>query len=146
MVVDEDELNKVIGVKEKKVKEIKKEVVDVMTSKHITDGIMEASKYLNEVEGLPLEQRKTVFDIADGVLTNIKAFVSDPVAWKKINDYEERTHKEFSKRVGEAREKLKNKDPLYQWQDGIAYMMDLRLWKTREMIAFWDKLSKEHDL
>jgi len=117
-----------------------------MTSKIINDGIIEASNYLNEVEGLPLEQRKAVFDLADGVLVNIKAFVSNPEAWKKINEYEERTHREFTKRLNETRSKLKDKDPLYQWQDGMAFMMELRLWKTREMIAFWDKLSKEYDL
>jgi len=117
-----------------------------MTSKIINDGIIEASNYLNEVEGLPLEQRKPVFDLADGVLVNIKAFVSNPEAWKKINDYEERTHKEFTRRLNDTRGKLKDMDPLIQWQSGMGYMMELRLWKTREMIAFWDKLSKEHDL
>ena len=117
-----------------------------MTNKIITDGILEASIYQNEIEGLPLEQRKTLFDLADGVLVNIKAFVSDEVSWKKINDYEEKTHKEFSKRLNDTRAKLKDEDPIIQWQNGLSYMMELRLWKTREMLAFWDRLSKSNDL
>jgi len=117
-----------------------------MTNKIILDGITEASNYLNEIEGLPLEQRKTVFDLADGVLVNIKAFVSNKDAWKKINEYEEKIHQEFSKRLAETRQKLKEDDPLIQWQNGLSYMMDLRLWKTREMLAFWDKITKEYDL
>ena len=115
-----------------------------MTSKIINDGILEASNYLNEVEGLPLEQRKAVFDLADGVLVNIKAFVSNPEAWKKINDFEDKTFKKFAERLEEARSKLDNTDSLTQWQDGMAFMMDLRMWKTRETLAFWDKLSKDH--
>ena len=117
-----------------------------MVSKPINDGIVEAGNILNEVEGVALEQRKTLFDLADGILTNIKAFVGDPEAWKKINDKEERIHKEFTKRLNDARERLKTKDPLYQWQDGLSFMMELRMWKTREMLAFWDKLTKDYDL
>jgi len=117
-----------------------------MTNKIILEGIAEASNYLNEVEGLPLEQRKTVFDLADGVLVNIKAFVSNGEAWKRINDFETKTHMEFSKRLNETRGKLKDEDPLVQWQTGLEFMMDLRLWKTREMLQFWDKLTKEYDL
>jgi hypothetical protein len=117
-----------------------------MTSKIIIDGIIEASNYLNEVEGLPLEQRKTLFDLADGVLVNIKAFVSDAEAWKKINEYEEKTHREFTKRLNDTRGKLKNEDPLVQWQTGLEYMMELRLWKSREMLAFWDKVTKDYEL
>lgn len=117
-----------------------------MTNKIILDGITEASNYLNEVEGIPLEQRKTLFDLADGVLVNIKAFVSNEEVWKKINDYEVKTHKEFIKRLNDTRAKLKDDDPLTQWQNGLSYMMDLRLWKTREMLAFWDRITKQHDL
>jgi len=117
-----------------------------MTNKIILDSLAEVNSYLNEVEGLPLEQRKTLFDLADGVLVNVKAFVSNAEAWQKINEYEEKTHKEFNKRLAETRQKLKDEDPLIKWQNGLSYMMDLRLWKTREMLAFWDKLTKEFDL
>jgi len=117
-----------------------------MTNRLILDGIVKAENILNEVEGVTLQERETLFDLADGVMVNIKAFVSNEEAWKKINEYEMKTHQEFAKRLNDARAKLKDIDPIYQWQKGLEFTMDLRFWKAREMLAFWDKITKEYDL
>jgi len=112
-----------------------------MANKTFEKGLNEASDLLNEIEGLPLEQRKTVFDIIDGILSNMSVFVTDPEAWKKIKEKEEKVHKEFSNKLAQTRSALKEKDPLYQWQEGLSYMMDLRMWKSKEMLAFWNDLA-----
>jgi len=114
-----------------------------MTNKIIEDGIKDATEVLNEIEGLPLEQRKGLFDLADGMLTNIKAFVNSSEAWKKINEFEEKIHKDFKNKLDEARKELEKQDSLTRWQDGLSYMMDLRMWKTRETLAFWNKLNQK---
>jgi len=111
-------------------------------SKQISDSITEAKAALDQVE----ELGKTSYDICDGMLNNIKAFVHDDAVWKKINDHEEKIHKDFKKRLDDARAKLKDRDPIYAWNDGLKFYMELRHWKSLEMLSFWDKLSKEHDI
>lgn len=113
-----------------------------MVSKPVNDSINDAKAALDQVETLG----KTAYDICDGILTNVKALVHDDGAWDKINKYEEKVHKEFKGKIEKAREKLKNVDPLYAWNDGLNYYMELRHWKSLEMLSFWDKLSKEYDI
>ena len=113
-----------------------------MASKQIKDSLSEARNALDQDESLG----KIAYDICDGVLNNNKAFIHEDVVWKKINEHEEKVHKEFTKRLIEAREKLKNSDPIFAWNDGMNFYMKLREWKSLEMLNFWDKLSKEHDI
>ena len=117
-----------------------------MTNKLIFDNIVRVETLLNEVEGLAFTEREPVFDMADGILTNNKAFVSNEEAWKKINDYEMKVHMEFNKKLNESRAKLKEIDPIYQWQKGLESTMNLRLWKSRELLALWDKITKDYDI
>ena len=113
-----------------------------MANKEITDSLLEAKDALDRAN----ELGRIAYDICDGILLNIKAFIHDEDIWKEVNEHEMKLHKEFQKRIGEAREKLKTKDPLYAWNDGLQYFMELRHWKSLEMLNFMDKLSKEHDL
>jgi len=113
-----------------------------MVSKPVSDSINEAKAALDQRETLG----KTAYDICDGVLTNVKALVHDDEVWKKINAQEEKVHKEFKTKMNKAREKLKNIDPLYAWSEGMTYYMEMRHWKSLEMLSFWDKLSKEYDI
>ena len=113
-----------------------------MVSKQISDSITEAKAALDRVE----ELGTTSYDICDGVLNNLKAFIHDDVVWKKINDHEEKVHRDFKRKADDARSKLKTRDPIYAWNDGLKYFMELRHWKSMEMLSFWDKLSKEHDI
>ena len=111
-----------------------------MVSKQISDSIKEAKEALDQVETIG----RTAYDLCDGILNNIKGFVHYDIVWKKINDHEERVHRDFKKRTEIARVKLKDLDPLYAWNDGMKFFMELRHWKSLEMLNFWDKPSKEH--
>lgn len=113
-----------------------------MVSQMMEKSINDAKAAVDTAEQLG----RTAFDIADGILTNSKAFVHDDVVWKKINEHEEKVHKEFTKRIDKARKELEGGDPLYAWEDGMEYYLKLRRWKTLEMLSFWDQLSKDHDL
>lgn len=113
-----------------------------MVSKRIEESINDAKEALDNIDSLG----RTAFDICDGILTNNKALVHDEIANKKIAEKEQKVYDEYQKRVREARVKLKNSDPYYQWDEGLEYYMKLRRWKSMEMISFWDKLSKEHDI
>ena len=113
-----------------------------MTNEFILGNIKEAVNYLNRIE----EIGEVAFNQCDGILSNLKSFIHDEIIWKKISEKEEKVYKEFQKKQNEAKAKLKDADSLLQWNEGAKYYMDLRNWKCNEMIAFWDKLSKEYDL
>lgn len=108
----------------------------------ITESITEAKNALDNIEQLG----ETGFNICDGVLMNIKAFVHDQDIWDNINEKEKQVHIEFQKQLEEARKKLKDMDPMFSWQKGMTQYMKLRQWKSMELISFFDKLNKEHEL
>ena len=113
-----------------------------MANKRIEESITEAKEALDSIDRLG----RTAFDICDGVLENNKAFVHDKVVYEKIVKKEQEVYNEYQRRINEARTRLKNNDPYYQWGEGLEYYMKLRRWKSLEMISFWDRLSKEHDI
>jgi len=113
-----------------------------MTSEFILKNIKTAKEWLDKVG----EIGETGFNQCDGILENLKAFIHDEVIWKKVQEKEEKIYKEFQKKSNEAKIKLKEVDSLLQWNEGARYYMELRHWKSMELLSFWDKLSKEYDL
>ena len=113
-----------------------------MVSKHVTDSITDAKNALDNIEQLG----ETAYDICDGVLQNIKGFIHDETVWNKIQTHENKVHQEFKIRLKKANEELKNMEPLLAFRDGMKKYMKLRQWKSLEMLNFYDKLSKEHDI
>lgn len=112
-----------------------------MANENITKAINEASGYIEQVEQLGVMG----LNMADGILNNCRSFVHDPVMKKKISDHEEKIFTDFQKKIDEARKELKDSDPLFSWQDGMSYYMNMRLWKTQEMLSFWDKINNERE-
>lgn len=110
------------------------------TNQYIGEKIKEAADTLNQA----VQLGETAYNIADGTLNNLKAFIHDEKIWTDINHFEQKLHNEFQKKMGEARVKLKDNDPFFKWREGMKYYMDLRQWRTIEMITYWDKLSKDH--
>jgi len=113
-----------------------------MVSSKIEEGVNEAKEALDNIDQLGA----LAFDICDGKLSNNKAFIHDKNLMSKIEQKETMVYEEYRKRLIDARAKLKDVDPLYQWDDGLEFYMKLRRWKSMEMITFWDKLSKQHDI
>lgn len=113
-----------------------------MVSENISQGITEAKNLIDQAP----TSGKIAYDLADGILTNNKAFIHDQKVWDEITAFEQKVHIEFAKKIKEAREKIKQKDPFFQWQDGMKFYLELRQWKTMEMISFWDNLSKQYDI
>ena len=113
-----------------------------MKSRRVEDSITNAKAALDSVE----QNGELAYDICDGILTNIKAFIHSPEIWDKINKHENSVHQEFTRRLNKANEELKQKPPMEIWQDGMSKYMKLRHWKSLEMLNFFDKLSKEYDI
>jgi len=115
-----------------------------MTNQFILDNIKEAKEWLDKVNHPQIGE--SGFNMCDGILSNLKSFIHDENIWKKINDKEEKVFREFNKKKDDAKVKLKDVDPLFQWNEGAKFYANLRQWKSQEMLVFWDKLSKEYDL
>ena len=113
-----------------------------MASKRLEESIMEAKEALDNVETLG----RTAFDICDGILSNNKAFIHDKILYDEIMNKERQVYEEYQKKIADARAKLKDSDPYYQWDEGLEYYMRLRRWKSMELLSFWDKLSKKHGI
>lgn len=106
----------------------------------IKDGIIEA---LNAANRAPEEGEKA-FNTADGILSNLKALIQDDKIWQRIHDFEKKTTEAYAKEIEAAKEKLKDKDPMFAFNYYGAENLRLRAWKTSELIKFWDKLTKEY--
>ena len=116
-----------------------------MTSKIIHESINEAKKWL-DLKDSPEHDPIVVFNMVEGILSNVKSFIHDETVWKKIEDFEINVHKDFKLRLDESRQKLKQEDPFFAWQDGMKYYVDLRTWKCQELLSFYDDLSKSYDI
>jgi len=113
-----------------------------MVSKRVTESLTNAKSALDTLK----ENGELAFDICDGILTNIKGFVHDEIVWGKINKHEEKVHQEFQRRLKKANEELKQRPPMDTFNEGMERYLNLRHWKSLEMLNFYDKLSKEHEI
>ena len=113
-----------------------------MSNEYIIDSIASAKNSLDNLEQLG----ETAFDMCDGSLMNIKAFIHDESIKHKILDKEKQVNLEFQKRMEKTNEELKAKGPLYAWRDGMKKYYKLRHWRSLELLNFYDKLCREHDL
>jgi hypothetical protein len=110
------------------------------TNQYILEKIKEAADTMDQA----VQIGETAYNIADGILSNLKAFIHDDKIWKDLTTFEQKLHLEVQKKMDEARSKLKDTDVFLRWREGLKYSMDLRKWKTLELITYWDKLAKEH--
>jgi hypothetical protein len=113
-----------------------------MVSEEIKKSIKEAKTALDSIDTLG----ETSYDICDGILLNIKAFIHDPEIKKLIDEHETKTFQEFRNRYDKAAKELQNKGPMANWREAADRYIKLRHWKSLEMLSFYDKLSKEHDI
>lgn len=109
-----------------------------MANKKLEESIVEAKEALDSVEQLG----RMAYDLCDGILNNNKALVHDEKVFQKIQEKEKQVYDAYQKKIADARLKLKDIDPYYQWDEGLDYYMKLRHWKSMEMISFWDRLIK----
>jgi len=109
-----------------------------MSNKRIEDNLVKAEQALNSVR----ELGEDAFDICDGVLENCKIHVDNKEVWEKVHKKEIEVIQEYKKRKNEASRKLAGKDPFYAWGDSMNYYLELRKWKSLEMLGFWNKLNK----
>jgi len=113
-----------------------------MTNEWIISQIQTAKQCLDRVP----ELGEAGFNMCDGILSNLKTFITEDSIWNTITTFEEKLHKDFLKKENEARVKLKDIDSLVQFNTGEAYYINLRKWKSQELLNLWNKLSKDYDL
>jgi hypothetical protein len=113
-----------------------------MTNEWIIGQIQLAKECLDRIP----EIGETGFNICDGVLSNLKTFITDENVWNTITTFEEKLHKDFKKKENESRAKLKDIDSLVQFNTGQEYYISLRKWKSQELLNLWTRLSKDFDL
>jgi hypothetical protein len=111
-----------------------------MNEDYINEKIKEAADAINQAPQLG----EAAYNIADGILGNLKAFIHDDKLWENITVFEKKTHVLFGKKLQDAKKELATKDPLFQWRYGMKYYMDMRHWKSLELLTYWDTLVKEH--
>ena len=119
-----------------------KEVKDVMTNEWILEQLRVAKEALDRVPQLG----EDAFNVCDGILSNLKSFVTEDEAYRKIIDFEEKLYRDFKLKEREAREKLKGVDYLTSFNLGGRYYMNLRQWKSSELLNMWNRLVKDYDL
>ena len=119
-----------------------KEVIKKMSNEYIIDSIASAKNSLDSLD----QMGEIAFDMCDGSLMNIKAFIHDEAIKQKIIEKEKSVNQEFQKRMNKANQDLNTKGPLYAWRDGMKKYYKLRHWQSLEMLNFYDKLCREHDL
>ena len=84
--------------------------------------------------------------IEDPQRGNIKIYIHDEKVWEAINKHEKKVYAEFYKRMNNECEKLKDVKPFHSWSKYAEINLSLRYWRSQEMLNFYDKLSKEHDI
>lgn len=110
-----------------------------MSNKQVTENLGKAEDALNNLN----ELGETAFDICDGILDNCKVHINDVMLWEQVSKKEKEVTDEFKKRRQDATKQLAGKDPFYAWSDGMKFYLELRKWKSLEMLSFWTKLNKE---
>jgi RecA-family ATPase len=113
-----------------------------MTNEWIMGQLKTAKEVLDRVP----ELGEAAFNLCDGILSNLKTFVTDEKIWVTITTFEEKLYKDFKKKESEARAKLKDIDSLVQFNSGQEYYINLRKWKSTELLSLWNRLSKDYDL
>ena len=116
-----------------------------LVSHIVKESIAEAKSWIDRKDS-PDTDPVICFNMVDGILSNLKSFVHDQDVWLKIEQFEQQIHKDFQTRLNEARSNLEQEDPMFAWSKGLRFYIDLRTWKSQELLSFYDKLSKEHDI
>ena len=116
-----------------------------MVSQIVKDSIAEAKSWFDQKDN-PESNPFVCFNMVDGILSNLKSFIHDKDVWEKITLFEEGIHQTFQGKMKEARDALSQDDPLFAWEKGSRYTIELRTWKSGELLKFYDRLSKEHDI
>jgi len=119
--------------------------VIVLVSQIVKESIAEAKNWIDRKDN-PDTDPVICFNMVDGILSNLKSFVHDQVIWDTIDSFEKRIHNDFQSKLTEARSSLEQEDPMFAWEKGLRFYIDLRTWKSQELLSFYDRLSKEHDI
>ena len=110
-----------------------------MANPNITDSIEKAKAWIEQLD----KEGVNALNMADGILHNAKAFVHDPKIKEQIMTHESKIFTDFSKKMLEARKELDKSDLIFRTNDEANYELTLKLWKTQEMLAFWDSINKK---
>jgi len=118
------------------------EVKKKMTNEWIVEQLKIAKEALDRVPQLGEDG----YNLCDGILTNLKTFVTEDEVYKKIIAFEDKIFRDFKRKEREAREKLKGIDYLTSFSLGRNFYISLRQWKSTELLNLWTRLSKDYDL
>ena len=118
------------------------EVNKKMTNEWIVEQLKIAKEALDRVPQLGEDG----YNLCDGILTNLKTFVTEDEVYKKIIAFEDKIFRDFKRKEREAREKLKGIDYLTSFSLGRNFYISLRQWKSTELLNLWTRLSKDYDL
>ncbi|RLF35430.1 MAG: hypothetical protein DRN08_03065 [Thermoplasmata archaeon] len=86
------------------------------------------------------------YDACDRMLQDLKAFVHDPKVLDLIVEHVQKVQQEWQQKINEAKQKLEGLNALDHWEEGASYMLELRHWKTLEMLSFWNHITKQYDI
>lgn len=115
-----------------------------MTNEYIINEIKKAKDSLDSVNDPRIGF--TGFDICDGILTNLKIYVTDEKIYAQIIQFEEKLLKDYRLKQKESREKLKGLDMLTQYSVGEYHSAFLKNWKSTELLNLWTRIIKDYDL
>ena len=113
-----------------------------MANKPAVDNINEAKNALNQYPSIG----EVAFDMCDGILNNIKAFIHTEDAWKELFAHEKKVNQEYTKRIADLNAELKDRPPMDVFKEATELYIKARAWKSTEMLNFYDMLTKKYDL
>lgn len=113
-----------------------------MTNEWISDQLKIAKEGLDKVT----EIGEVGYNICDGILGNLKSFITDPTIYETVTKFEEKLYKDFKQKEIDARLKLKDIDALTSFNAGLQYYNNLRRWRSTELLNMWTRLVKDAEL
>jgi len=113
-----------------------------MANEWFSEEIKKAKEILDQAP----EKGEIANNVCDGILFNLKAFITDEKIYETVDRFEQKVNSDFRQKEIEARSKLKGKDQLTNFNIGIKYYMDLRNWRSAELLNMWNRLVKDTEL
>lgn len=113
-----------------------------MTNEWYVEQLKIAKEALDKVP----EIGEAGYNYCDGVLNNLKTFITDTKIYETVSKFEEKLYNDFKQKEIDARIKLKGIDHLTSFNSGIKYYNDLRKWRSTELLNMWNRLIKDTEL
>ena len=78
------------------------------------------------------------------ILKNLIARVHDKETLQEITTHMKQVDEMYNKRYKEETDR--NGEPWRKYNEALTFLNDLNKWKAQELLKFFDKMSKEHDV